>query len=197
MERQKDQDAGDLNAPSPWQATISIWRSSVVLRQLSAVLVIAVAAVWVLMIIMTAANGDLDRAAFWSFTRIILIIVAVLVGLTILVVGLLYRRAPYRFELDEEGISASTAARTRKKNAIINTLLFLSGRPSAMGAGMLAASRQDERLRWEDVDSFTVDRKRRQIALRRKRRTVMLVQCTEQNVEQVVSFIGTRVAGRG
>ena len=196
MEGQKDPNGGDSSAPSPWQATIPIWRSSVVLRQLSAVLFIAVAAVWVLMIVMTAADGDLDLAAFWSFSRIFLIILAVLVGLTIIVVGVLYRRADYRFEMDEEGISAATAARTRKKNAVINTLLFLSGRPSAMGAGMLAASRQDERLDWDNVDSFVVDWKRYQIALRRRRRTVMLVQCTEQNLDQVASFIGTRVAQR-
>ncbi|NLO27994.1 MAG: hypothetical protein GX113_07440 [Actinobacteria bacterium] len=137
MERQRDASGGNPNAPLPWQATIPIWQSSVVLRQLSAVLLIAVAAVWVLMIIITAADGDLDRAAFWSFSRIALIILAVLVGLATLVVALLHRRAEYRFEMDEQGISASTAARTRKKNAVINTLLVLSGRPSAMGAGAL------------------------------------------------------------
>ncbi|MBN1631927.1 MAG: hypothetical protein JW990_19405 [Thermoleophilia bacterium] len=197
MERQRDASGGDPNVPSPWQATISIWRSSVVLRQLAAVLIIAVAFVWILMIIITAAEGDLDRAAFWSFSRIALIILAVLVGLTILVVALFYRRAEYRFEMDEHGISASTAAGTRKKNAVINTLLVLSGRPSAMGAGMLAASRQDERVRWKDVDSYSVDEKRRQVALRRRRRTVMLVQCTEENLEAVASFVEGRVTRRG
>lgn len=195
MERQDETNA-DANVPAPWRASIPVWRSAVVLRQLLAVLVIAVAVVWLVMVMITAVDGSLDAAALWSFSSVILIVLAVLVGLTALVIALLYRNAEYWYELDEQGISATTVGGTRRKNAVINTLLLVSGRPSTMGAGAVAAARQDERVRWSGVDSYTVHERRRQIVLRRRRRPVMRMQCTAENLHEVVSFIAARVARR-
>ncbi len=158
------------------------------------VLAIATGIVWLFMIILTAAEGDLDATTFWSFSRIVLLILGGLLLLAFFVMAVLYRRYEYRFTLDEQGVSASTIGGTRKKNAVINALLVLSGRPSAMGAGMLAGSRQDQRVRWKDANAFRVDTRRRQIALRRGRRTLMLIQCTQENLEIVRQVVEERAA---
>jgi hypothetical protein len=183
--------------PAPWRAAIPLWRSSVVLRQVFTVFAAGVVFVWLLVTLLEAARGDLTGSTFWSLTRVFLIILAGLVVLAFLLLALFYRRYEYLFALDDEGVSASTAGGTRKKNAVVNAALVLSGRPSAMGAGMLASSRQDQRVRWKDVDSFAIDSKRRQIALRRRRHAIVVVQCTEENLEAIGRFVEAHVAREG
>ncbi len=194
MRQQGRCDPCDTPLPDPWDAAIPLWRSSLVVRQVFVVLTIAIGMVWLFMIILTAAEGDLDAATLWSISRIFLIILGGLLLGAFLVMAVLYRRYEYRFTLDEQGVLASTTGRTRKKNALINALLVLSGRPSAMGAGMLAGSRQDQRVRWKDATAFRVDTRRRQITLRRGRRTLMLIQCTDENLETVRRVFDERVA---
>jgi len=172
---------------------VVLWRNLVVIRQVLAAVGAGVGAVWLLMVVIAGADGELGIDRFWSFTRIFLMVFAGLVVLAFLVMALFYRRYQYRFELDEQGASASTVAGTRKKNAVVNALLVLTGRPSAMGAGMLAGSRQDQRVLWEELDGFRVHRRRPEIALKRGRRTTMLIRCTNENFEMVRRFIRDRV----
>lgn len=176
-----------------WEAVVPVWRSAVVIRQLFTVLAIGVLLVWLFMIILQAVERDLDASSFWAISRVFLIILAVLLGLAALTLVLLFRRYEYSFALDAQGIVATTTGATAKRNRVINLLLVLSGRPTAMGTGMLAASRQQERVRWRDVDTLKVDTRQRQIRLIRRRRTVMLIQCTEQNLGSVAAFIEARV----
>jgi len=183
--------------PSPWQASIALWRDAMVVRRVLTVIAVAVGAVWLFVIVLTGMDGELGITSFWSFTKVFLFVLAGLLVVTYLVMALLYRRYEYRFVLDEEGATAASAGGTRKKDIFINRLLRLTGRPSAMGAGVLAGSRGVQRARWRDLDSFRVNAEQHQIFLKRGRRVIMLLQCTDENHEAVCRFVRDRVRRRG
>lgn len=183
--------------PYSWAASVTLLRSAVVIRQVFTALAVGVGIVWLLMIALTGADGDLDAAGFWALTRVFLIILGGLLVLTLLVMAIFYRRYEYRFTLDEQGVSASTVGQTRRKNAFVNALLVLSGRPSAMGAGVLAGSRQDQHVSWKELDGFRVAARHPSIALTRGRRTIMLIQCTEENCQAVSRFVRDHVRSKG
>jgi hypothetical protein len=60
---------------------------------------------------------------------------------------------------------------------VISWLLMLLGRPGAMGAGMLAAARQAEHVRWCDVSDITAEPHRKTLVLCQARRPLMVVFC--------------------
>lgn len=173
-----------------WEAAVPLMRSTVVLRQLAIVLVASCALVAGFVLFLQAIGGDLTWESAWRLVRIFLLILGGLALLAALVMLVLYgNRYEYRYTIDEQGITAATTGATSKKNTIVNVLLALSGRPSAAGAGVLAQSRQGERIRWQDVNDLTTDAGRREIVLRRRKRAVMLVQCTAENYESVLGRI--------
>ncbi|RMG24632.1 MAG: hypothetical protein D6724_05640 [Armatimonadetes bacterium] len=90
------------------------------------------------------------------------------------------------YRLNERGIGGRTVGRTAKRNAIVNFLLILSGRPTAMGAGMAAQARQVEYVAWKDVQRVEADPKRRLITLKKGRWPLMVVACDEAHYDAVL-----------
>lgn len=67
-------------------------------------------------------------------------------------------------------------------------------RPQALGAGLVAASRESEFVRWTGNLRADVDHRRSFITLRDAWRTLMHVQCTPESFPEVAAFIGGRMA---
>ena len=178
-----------------WEADISPLRSPVVVRQLMIALGASLLFVWLLGATLIAIDGDLGTGALWTFTRTMLFVALGLGLMCVLIMLTLYRRYRYRYTLDDDGIRSTVAGGTARTNRIVNLLLLLTGRPSAAGAGLLAASRQSEQVRWSDVTGARLDPSRHQIEIRRGRRTVMLVQCTPEEWEAVTRRICDRLPG--
>jgi len=103
---------------------------------------------------------------------------------------LLYQnRYDVQFTVDESGVRSTTVGKTKRKNAVINTLLALSGKPGAAGSGLLAASRQSELVKWEKIDNIIAVPNKLEIQLRQGKRVLMLVHCTAETYPRVKEAI--------
>ena len=180
-----------------WEAGISMTGSSVLLRQLALVLGLGALVVFLLLTGLRAVDGDLTLARVGNYALITLGIFAGLLLLSAVVILLFYgNRYQQRYTLTKAGVQAVTTEGTRKRNRIVNLLLVLSGRPSAMGAGLLAHSRQSETVRWARVDNITTNQSKHSIVLRKGQRAVMLIQCTPENYETVLARINQAVSNQ-
>lgn len=167
-----------------WVAPFPIWRNRVVIQQLALVFVIPLL---VLCAILAWILWPLDSEKLLLIGRILAITGGVFLAL--LVAGMAVVSAggyEMEYRLNEQGIGGRPYGRTARKNWLINVLLVLSGRPTAMGAGMLAQSRQVEYVAWKDVDRLETDPRQRIIALYRGRRLLMVVACDDAHYEAVL-----------
>jgi len=172
-----------------WQASLRLLTNAVIIRQLFFVLVLSVLCVLVFALSLDAFEGHLSLESAWRYLLIALLILGGLSFVAALVMLVIYgNQYDYQFMVDEVGVKAETVGGTRRKNAVINFLLLLSGRPGPAGAGLLAASRQSELVKWKDVDRLDFNAEKKEIVLRRGKRAVMLVQCTTENFDQVLRF---------
>jgi len=177
-----------------WVANRPILRDPIVVRQLALVFAIPMV---VLFVILAIIQWPWDADTWRLLGQITLVTAAVFLALLLIgvaVVALGGYRQIYR--LDDEGIGGRPHGRTAVKNGVVNTLLILSGRPSAMGAGLLAQSRQVEYTAWRDVDRVETDPRRRTITLYRGRRPGMVVPCDEVHYEAVLGAARGAIARR-
>ena len=97
------------------------------------------------------------------------------------------------FVLDQRGVLCRTGTRQAKKNRIINTMavLFglLSGKPAAVGAGMLAQSKQAVFIRWNRITKVRCQPKRRTILLRGGWTESIALFCTAENYSLTEQFV--------
>ncbi len=181
--------------------TFSIqWRTampmltSMIVKSLLFVLLIPTACLLMFLLALALIDGQLTMASAASFT---LIALALLIGLFLLgIVSILVffgNRYDLEFTLTESGVRSSVTGKTKRKNAVINTLLMLSGKPSFAGAGLLAASRQSEFITWDKMDNFVVNPEKREIALRKGHRTLMLLHCPAELYPKIHSVIETNL----
>lgn len=172
-----------------WQASLRLLTNAVIIRQLIFVLAVSVLCVLVFVLSLDAFEGQLSLESAWRYFLIALLILGGLSFFAALVMLVFYgNQYDYCFSMDEVGVKAETVGGTRRKNAVINFLLLLSGRPGPAGAGLLAASRQSELVKWKDVDRLEFNTEKKEIVLRRGKRALMLVQCTAENFDQVLRF---------
>ncbi len=170
-----------------WSAALPLLTSSVIIKQLLFVLVASSLCVLTFVLTVDAFSGDLTFRRIFQYLLYTLIIFGILSLLAAIVMLVFYgNRYEYKFTMDETGVTSETEGGTRKKNAIINFLLILSGKPGPAGSGLLAASRQKERISWEKVDSIQTDANKLEVVLRRKGRAVMLIRCTPENYAEVI-----------
>jgi len=141
-------------------------------------------------------SRPLDLQTVAALAKFTLLIAAVIAGLLAFVVVVLLRgRTETRYTVDAEGVKEETAGFLRYMN-VVKALLLLSGRPSAMGAGLLAQGPTSVAVPWSRVDDFTADPVARTVTMRRTGRDVIVVECTAATYEAVVrrveSAVGTR-----
>jgi hypothetical protein len=169
-----------------WQAKLDLRRNEVVLKQLALALSLPVILTFLFILFL---EWPLDRQVLQQVILIALTVTGLLIVLLLIVVELFYRgEYEYQYRLDRKGIRAKTTGRTAKTNAIVNTLLILSGRPGQAGAGILAQSRQVEYVAWKKVDGFRAHPEQKTITLYRGKHPLMVVACADQLYETVLQL---------
>ncbi len=85
-----------------------------------------------------------------------------------------------------------------KKTSDVNTGLAVAGTLlgslSTAGAGILAKSREDDFIRWDESRSVALNRKKKTVTVTRKSLIFPIrLYCTDKNYDQVVAFIRKNV----
>jgi hypothetical protein len=144
-----------------------------------------------------AAQGEWD--AIMPVVGMLALVAGVLFGIGLLAMVLIYRGdMRFRFTVSDQHIRSEMIDRTaRAVNRLAIVAGFLTGRPGALGTGLIATSGEETTLGWDGGFRATCDPKRRTIALRNSWRRLLVVYCTEQNYEAVAAFVRARIAAAG
>jgi hypothetical protein len=163
--------------PIQWQTAMPMLTSTI-LMSLLFVLLVPTACLLIFLLALELIDGQLTIA---SGASLILIVLALFLGLFLLgilsVVLFFGNRYHLEFTLTESGVRSRVTGKTRWVNAWINTLLAFSGKPGFAGAGLMAASRQNEFIPWDKMDHFIARPKKGEIALQKGKRTLALLHC--------------------
>jgi hypothetical protein len=168
-----------------WKNSVSIFRESVILKQLG--LAVGIPFGLVALIIGVTSGKSV-------YTLYALGLIAALLLLTWLFIMIVYGgKYEVEYILNERGILCRTQTRQARKNRIINTLTvvlgLLSRKPAAAGAGMLAQARQEVFLQWSKVNKVVYKPDSSTIILRGAPMETIALFCTKENymmVEQEV-----------
>ncbi len=188
-------DGGEDAPPElSWEKKINLFTDKHVLKGLALALGGGVGFVFLLMLIMSLTDGRFD----WAFLRTLLLIVLALAGIFAVItpVAMLILggwRYPYRFTVNKDGILLETAAERRRKNTVLNSLLFVLGllgrRPGAIGAALLAQSRQSEFYGWKDIRLIEPDPRGRDIVLKLSRGRTAVLWCPPERYEEILGAV--------
>lgn len=171
--------------PIVWCARVPIFRNTLVLKQLG----LAIGVPFGLLVIILAFLSEKT-----IYTLYALGLVSTLLFLTWLFVLTVYGgQYEVEFILDSQGVLCRTQAKQIQRNKVINTLAItaglLSGKPSVVGAGMLAQSRQSEFLKWSRVTRVKYQPQQQTILLRGGWTENIALFCTECNYQQVAQVV--------
>jgi len=182
---------GETNHPAiTWQAAIPMLGSTVIIKQFFIVLAASTSCFLVFMLLLELFDGQLTLTSAGNY---LLLSLAILVGLFVLgIIGILViygNQYEVQFTVNKTGVRSTTIGKTKRKNAVVNTLLALSGKPGPAGTGVLAASRQSELVKWESVDHVITKPASLEIQLCRGKHVRMLIRCTPDNYESILRLI--------
>jgi hypothetical protein len=174
-----------------WETYVSIFRNRFILKGLA--LAVGLPFGIVIAVIIISAGGDIAG----TDAKYALALIAALFVLTFLLVMIAYggKYAP-GFIVDEMGIVNYTQTKHAKRSRIINGLLIalglFTGNSTAVGAGIIAQSRQVMRLRWKSIRKVKYDPKRYTILVRGGYTEKIAVFCTPDNYMEVEAIIKDR-----
>ncbi|GAB4534599.1 MAG: hypothetical protein Kow0063_17840 [Anaerolineae bacterium] len=175
-----------------WVAKLPFVRDPVFIRQMSLVFVLPLLFVGLVLAII---QWPLDRESLSMTVKIVLWVGAVMLALYLLVIfGVLRGRQEIRYTLDAKGVREETAGPLKYMN-LVKWLLVLSGKPTYVGIGLMAQGPKSERITWKRIDRFVPDPQGKMITLRKARTDLMVLHCTEENYEQVLSWVQAHVGG--
>lgn len=182
-----------------WEIDVSLLNNKHIVKQIIFVFSIAILFTILVIFFIELFSGSLTWSFLVTLAKIFLLLVAIIAVLAVLGVFLVMgNRYSYAYTLDpDRGIWERPQVRQRRKNFIINSLLVILGlfakTPSAAGAGVLAQSRQEQFVKWEDVNKLEIDPRNNTVALKKNRRVLMVVFCHPDNFEAVAGQVQTRV----
>jgi hypothetical protein len=162
---------------------------------------LAMVATWVVMMlilgIVFVAQGEADALADMA-----LIFLAVVAGLWVfgfLVMAVLFRgKFRVRYTASETGILMETLDTVAKKtNRLAIVLGALSGKPGLLGAGLIGRSREAEGVEWDGAFRAVLRPERHLIVFKGPWRSLLLVQCREDNYDRVAELVEREMARRG
>ena len=185
--KQKHRLETDMNRLQ-WEIYVPIFRNRLILKGLG--IAIGIPFGIVIVVIIVSTGGDV----FGTDAKYALGLIALTLILTVLIVMIIYggKYAP-GFIVDETGIVNYTQDRQARRNRVLNGLLValgvMSGNPTAVGAGMIAQSRQVMRIKWKNVYRVKYDSKRHTILVRGRYTGKIAVFCTRENYAQVEAII--------
>jgi len=130
----------------------------------------------------------------------ILFILALLFGLTALIILVVYKnRIQARFKLDSQGIHYFTREEAYKKNTALNTLLFFlsitKNRPGAASAAVGAQITQNESIRWKNIKKIKTYDSSKAILVKGGFGSKIMLYCHEDNYEKIKEFLKGRISG--
>lgn len=168
-----------------WSISVPIFRNSVILKQLGIAIGIPFGAVIIFLIVATKEIKYLMYS---------LGLIALLFLLTYIYIMVIYKGAyEMEFVLDEKGILARTQAEQLKKNTRMNALTMLlgtlTGKPAAVGAGMLAQSRQQVYMKWGNVTSVKYKPNSNTILLKTGWTENIAIFCTDELYNEIRGMV--------
>lgn len=142
------------------------------------------------------AQGDWD-----VLPPMLALIGAVVAGLWLLglLIMLVLFRGKYRvrYTLSDKGIRCDTIdSIARKANRAAIVVGILARSPQALGAGLIAVSRESEEARWSGAFKAVYEPDKQLIGLRNAWRTLLWVQCTPENYAEVAETIASHMKRR-
>lgn len=176
-----------------WEIYVPIFRNRYIMRGLGFAIGIPFGVVIAVIIIM--ARGDIAS----TDARYALGLIAALFILTFVLIIIIYggKYAP-GFIVDDTGVVNYTQEKQAKRSRVINGLLIalgaMSGSPSAMGAGIIAQSKQVMRLTWKNIRKVNYNPKGYTILIRGGFTEKIAVFCTPENYAEVERFIRAKTA---
>ena len=179
--REVSHDTGSLS----WTVSQQLFQDTVFLRQMAIVLGVTLLVMTILFIIIIKPN-NLDKLG--QLLQLVVIVGGILLGLFLISILFFYGgHYVYLYNLNAEGIERRPSGNTARKNILVNFLLILMGKPTAMGTGLLAQTRRVERLAWKNVNRVVSDPNRKIITLYKGKKLLMVVGCDDKQFETVLS----------
>ena len=182
-----------------WEIDVSLINNKYIARQIITVFGLAILFVLVILFLIELFSGTLNLVFLLNLLKIFLLLVAIIAVLTVLGVFLVMgNRYSYRYTLDpDKGIWEKPQAGQRKKNSLVNSFVIFLGllakNPAAAGAGVLAQSRQEQHIKWKDINQVEIDPRKQVIVLKKNKITRMIVFCLPDNYEKVAGLIKAKV----
>ena len=175
-----------------WVAKLPFARDPVFIRQMSLVFVLPLVVLGLLLVVL---EWPLDMQRLSMILKIVLVTGGVMLALYLFVIfGVLRGRQEIRYTLDAKSVREETAGPLKYMN-FVKLLLVLSGKPTYAGIGLMAQGPKSERITWKRIEKFVPDPQAKTITLRKGRTDLMVLHCTEENYEQVLTWVQTH-AGR-
>ncbi|KJS21678.1 MAG: hypothetical protein VR72_09280 [Clostridiaceae bacterium BRH_c20a] len=171
-----------------WEIDVPIFRDPIILRQLAIAIGIPFGLLFVILLIVMRGK------VFTVYTLYALGLISATFLLTYLLIMIVYGgKYGAGFIIDDKGILNYTQKKQAKRNLIINVLTvvlgLLSRKPAAMGAGLLAQSRQTVFIKWKKIQKVQFYPQSKTILLRGGFSEKIAVFCTEKNYSQVEEVI--------
>ena len=171
-----------------WVAKLPFVRDPVFIRQMALVFVLPLVVVGLLLVVI---SWPLDSQSLSMILKIVSVTGAVMLVLYVFVIfGVLRGRQEIRYTLDAKGVRQETAGPLKHMN-LVKLLLVLSGKPTYAGIGLMAQGPKSERITWKRVEEIVPDPQAKTITLRKGRTDLMVLHCTEENYEQVLTWVQT------
>ena len=175
-----------------WVARLPFARDPVFIRQMSLVFVLPLVMLGFLLVII---SWPLDMQSLSVILKVVLVTGGVMLVLyAIVIFGVLRGRQEVRYTLDEKGIREETAGPLKYMN-IVKLLLVLSGKPTYAGIGLMAQGPKSKRTTWKQVQEVEPDRPAKTITLRKGRADLTVLHCTDENYEQVLTWVQAHAVG--
>lgn len=179
-----------------WEIYVPIFRNKFILQGIG--LVIGIPFGTLIAIILIVSKGNV----FGTDAKYALGMIALLFLLTFIRILFVYGgKYEPGFIVDNEGIINYTQAKQAKRNKILNTLLIkfgaLSARPSSMGSGMIAQSKQVMQLKWKNIKKVVYYPKQHTIIVRGGYTEKIAVFCTKENYTAVETIVKEKIASIG
>lgn len=179
-----------------WEINIPIFKNLVILKDLGIALGIPFGLL--ILILLVISDGDISTSGILYP----LISIGVLFIVGFLFIMLIYGGSyAAGYVIDKNGILNYTQRKHAKRNTIINTLLIIIGlfsrRPSVVGAGLLAQTRQSVFLKWKSIRKVKVYSKSKSIVIKGGFTEKIAVFCNEDNFQIVRDVILSKFSMNG
>lgn len=183
-----------------WDIDVSILTNRFILNELLRVLGIATlitAAIVTLIMLPSILSGSMYTSSSNARdAKYALMLIGILFLFTALFIIAYYgNKYMLSYNLDSRSVSTITRENQKAKNSKINFLLIfaglLTGNPTAVGTGFLAASHQNQDIKWKNVKKAIFYPKSKTITLKAGFAEKSIVFCTPENYYSVEQFIRT------